>query len=251
MSALALPGLYIVSLTNPHPLPVNPPPRAGGAEPISVTSTNCKFGRAHNFRFRELCYQRQFGAEHVTFRPIATVSSLDDLVALETKILGRLEPLRVRGTTGRPTEWLKGISTSELEAVIVSTLQDAGCAFHLLDGSDLMSLTASDPWPPSPIVGTDLLVPITSWEMMLEETRITGVEFDGFWLEQVESGVAYFFRWLANPRATVLVIWKDREVGHAECRGIGDRVFSKEEARAIVNRAVRLFEGSGYKARLK
>jgi hypothetical protein len=48
-------------------------------------------------------------------------------------------------------------------------------------------------FPPSPVAGSELLVPITSWPEMFCETAITGVEFDLFWYDSVEEGVAYFF----------------------------------------------------------
>lgn len=44
---------------------------------------------------------------------------------------------------------------------------------------------------------------------MFREAAITGVEFDLFWYDSVEEGVAYLFSWLGEPRSTVLVVWND------------------------------------------
>ena len=68
-----------------------------------------------------------------------------------------------------------------------------------------MRLTASKSsgnFPPPPIPGNELLIPITSWEAMYAETRVTGVEFEQFWFDSVQDGVAYFFSWLGDPRAS-------------------------------------------------
>jgi hypothetical protein len=54
-----------------------------------------------------------------------------------------------------------------------------------------------DTFPPPPVEGSELLVPITSWTEMFFETEITNVEFDEFWDNRVEEGVAYFFCWMA------------------------------------------------------
>jgi hypothetical protein len=246
MNAPGLAGLYIVTLSNSDPLPVNPPPGPGDVAPISVTSANCKFGRAANLRWRESRYRYQFGAEHVAFRPIATVSSLQDLKELESKVLATVHPHRIPSSTGRATEWLQGISAAELEFVVISTLRASGRAFSLLTEANLMSLSAAASWPPSPIQGTELLVPITSWEMMLDETKITGVEFDGFWLDNVESGVAYFFRWLGEPRATVLAIWDGKDLKHLECRGVGDTELERPDSADVVQSAYAQFSRAGF-----
>jgi hypothetical protein len=65
------------------------------------------------------------------------------------------------------------------------------------------------PFPSPPIPGTKRLVPITSWPEMYDETTTTKVEFDQSWYDSVVDGVAYFFRRLGEPRATVLIVWDE------------------------------------------
>lgn len=102
-------------------------------------------------------------------------------------------------------------------------------------------------FPPSPILASDLLTPIISWSEMLRETEITGVEFDLFWYESVEEGAAYFFRWLGNPRSTVLVVWEDDGPTHIEARSVGDQLVSPAESEPIVAEIMRLFYEAGYR----
>ena len=64
-------------------------------------------------------------------------------------------------------------------------------------------------FPFSANCGQRLLVPIGTWLEMLRETEITKVEFDVFWFDSVKDGVAYFFRWLGEPRSTILVVWNN------------------------------------------
>jgi len=102
------------------------------------------------------------------------------------------------------------------------------------------------PFPPPPIEASEFLSPITSWEDMFIEMRITGVDFDAFWDESIEEGVAYFFRWVGSPRATVLVVWDDEQPTHIECRTCGDRLLSDDEAQPIIEDVVRLFHEVGF-----
>jgi hypothetical protein len=81
---------------------------------------------------------------------------------------------------------------------------------------------------------------------MWEETRTTNVEFTAFWLDHVESGVAYFFCWLGPPRATVLAIWSDDNLQMVECRGTGDREIPAADSRDITVEIHQLFTEAGY-----
>jgi hypothetical protein len=89
-------------------------------------------------------------------------------------------------------------------------------------------------FPSPPIAATRLLVPICSWAEMFEETRITAVTFDLFWFESVMDRVAYFFRWLGEPRSTIFVVWNYRELTHIECRKLGDVHASETESMPMV-----------------
>ncbi len=101
-------------------------------------------------------------------------------------------------------------------------------------------------FPRSPIEGTERLVPIKSWLEMFGEAQVTGVQFDEYWSESVEAGVAYFFRWLDRPRATVLVVWNMEQPTHIECRTIGDALVSDTEAVPIVAEVTHLFRSAGF-----
>jgi hypothetical protein len=101
-------------------------------------------------------------------------------------------------------------------------------------------------FPPSPVAASELLVPISSWPEMVRETAITGVEFDLFWYDSVEEGVAYFFSWLGEPRSTVLVVWNDKEPTHIECRKVGDLVASNTETLPIVAAVTYMFRSAGF-----
>lgn len=104
---------------------------------------------------------------------------------------------------------------------------------------------------PSPIAVSKLLKPITSWAEMHRETKAMAVEFDLFWNDSITEGVAYFFRWLGEPRATVLVVWMDTGPTHIECRKAGDVMLSKAEAVPVVAEVKRLFHKAGYRPAAK
>ena len=89
-------------------------------------------------------------------------------------------------------------------------------------------------------------MPITSWEEMHRETKEVGVEFDDFWLDSVQERVAYFFRWLGSPRATVLVIWQDDRVTHVECRKVGDIELTESEMVPVNAELARIFAKTNF-----
>jgi hypothetical protein len=101
-------------------------------------------------------------------------------------------------------------------------------------------------FPPPPVVAGPLLVPITSWADMHQETAITGVQFDLFWFDRVEEGVAYFFSWSEEPRSTVLVVWDDRGTTHIECRKAGDLLATSTECLPIVAEVTQAFRNAGF-----
>lgn len=103
-----------------------------------------------------------------------------------------------------------------------------------------------DAFPLPPIKGNDLLVPISTWVELFRETQVTGIELEDFWLEHVEAGVAYFFRWLGEPRATVLVIWTDEGPTHIECRTLGDSLVTEVESELITAEVTKLFRDAGF-----
>lgn len=97
------------------------------------------------------------------------------------------------------------------------------------------------PFPPPPVGATTHLTPITSWSQMHQEVTDMGVELDLFWYESVTEGVAYFFRWLSDPRCTVLVVWDNAGPTHVECRKRGDVLASDDESAPILAEVVAAF----------
>ena len=122
-------GLYIVTLTNEHPISVNADRIAIADRCIKVTRENCKFGKALNLRTRRGNYFKTFGEEYVRFFPIAAV---DEPRVVEARIAVALASYRIRGTTGRPNEWLSGISGQAVEDVILAQLKAAGVPYWVL-----------------------------------------------------------------------------------------------------------------------
>lgn len=101
-------------------------------------------------------------------------------------------------------------------------------------------------FPPSPVCRSELLVPITSWSEMYRETEITKVTFDLFWYDSVNDGVAYFFRWLGEPRSTVMVVWDNKGPTLIECRKVGDMLVSDEELATITAEVTSAFRAAGF-----
>ena len=115
-------GIYIVMLTNKLPISVNAHDRRITERCIKVTAANCKVGRAKNFLARERNYWRTFGKEHVRFRPIALIANPG---IAERAILAALGEWRIRGQSGRQTEWLAGISPEDAEQIAVEAMRSA------------------------------------------------------------------------------------------------------------------------------
>jgi len=101
-------------------------------------------------------------------------------------------------------------------------------------------------FPPPPVEASELLLPITTWPEIYREAAVTGIIFDEFWYDSVEDGVAYFFRWLGEPRATVLVVWNKESPTHIECRKIGDLPTSAAESERIIADVTQLFRNAGF-----
>jgi hypothetical protein len=99
-------------------------------------------------------------------------------------------------------------------------------------------------FPAPPVSESRLLVPIPSWQEMYDECKTTGVEYEEFWDESVGAEVAYFFRWMGEPRSTVLVVWDGFGVLHVESRTNRDMPVSVEEGRLIEQEVRAVFKGS-------
>jgi hypothetical protein len=113
-------GLYIVSVDCDDAAIDRDPRRTN---PLRVSRRNCKFGRAKNLRARYRNYLDVFEGYAVTFKVIAL---LDDIGRAESACVRRLKPFRMRGPSGRPHEWLGGISPFEVEKLVGAELLDGG-----------------------------------------------------------------------------------------------------------------------------
>jgi len=103
-------------------------------------------------------------------------------------------------------------------------------------------------FPPPPVTATPLLAPITSWADMHSETATTGVQFELFWYDRVQDGVAYFFSWSGEPRCTVLVVWDNSGTTHIECRKTGDLPATPTECLPIIAEVTQAFRTVGFSA---
>jgi hypothetical protein len=123
------PGLYIVTLSNEHPISVNAHDRRIADKAIKVTHANCKFGKAKVLEGRRKNYEKTFGAEYVEFTPLAV---LQDIAVAEKAILNKLNAYRIRGRTGRKNEWLEGIDPADVIAIVRETLVEIGVEYRLM-----------------------------------------------------------------------------------------------------------------------
>lgn len=130
-------GLYIVALRNSQPISVNAHDPRIAAFCIQVSRVNCKIGKARNLTARARNYARTFGAENVIFRPLAYV---DDFARAERLVLARLKPWRVRGRTGRLTEWLVDIDPDALASRAFEVLAESGLLFKPVVDTEILVL---------------------------------------------------------------------------------------------------------------
>ncbi len=111
--------LYIVTLTNIHPISVNAQDQRIVDKAIKVTKANCKFGKAKVLEERRKNYYKTFGDEYVNFTPIVAANEIE---SAEKAILKELDDYRIRGMTGIKNEWLEGIAANKVERIIIDCL---------------------------------------------------------------------------------------------------------------------------------
>lgn len=125
-------GLYIVTLNNITPIPVNAHDSRRSHKSIKVNYLNCKFGKAKCLMKRKRNYEKTFGAENVNFYPFVFMQEFD---VAEQIVLKELYSFRIKGLTGRRNEWLKDIDQETLYRVIYTVLKSHN--FNLLRISDM------------------------------------------------------------------------------------------------------------------
>lgn len=122
-------GIYVVPLVNEHLISVNADRPAIADRCIKVNREHCKFGKALNLQTRRSNYFKTFGVEYVRFHPIAAI---EQPAVIESLVASYLLPYRMRGLTGRPNEWLYGISPLQVESAILTALQESGLPYTVL-----------------------------------------------------------------------------------------------------------------------
>lgn len=115
-------GIYLVTLNNEDLISVNAHDKRIADKCIKVNKTNCKFGKAQNLEIREKNYFKTFGEENVNFRVIAKLG-LEDIAIAEKAFKAALDPYRIRGSTGKPNEWLKSIHPDDVIEIVIHTLK--------------------------------------------------------------------------------------------------------------------------------
>lgn len=107
------PGLYVVTLKNLKPISANAHDPRHVDSSIKVNRDNCKFGKAQSLSARRENYVTTFGAENVHFVPIASIAT-PHLARAERIVADSLTAYRLRGPSGRLTEWMAGIGVGEV-----------------------------------------------------------------------------------------------------------------------------------------
>lgn len=111
-------GLYIVTLNNTEPIHVNAQDPRDKGRSITVTKVNCKFGKARDFERRKRNYYKTFGKQNVNFFPIVAMEEIECI------ILKELDQFRIKGSSGRKTEWLENTSYEQVKSIIYHFLQN-------------------------------------------------------------------------------------------------------------------------------
>ncbi len=124
-------GLYLITLTNEEPISANAHDDRIAQTSVAVNRDNCKFGKARSLRNRNKNYCKTFGARYANFQAIAAVS-IQDLETAERLVAEQLRPYRIKGPSGRITEWMKGIEPTQVIRIALKTLQEGGIRFTTL-----------------------------------------------------------------------------------------------------------------------
>lgn len=116
-------GIYLVTLKNAEPISVNADRPKIAKNCVFVTKENCKLGKCKTFSARRRDYERTFGAKNVHFAPIL---ALTEPASAERLIKQRLIAFRIRGKSGRLTEWLEGITPDEVKNIVFEVTTQLG-----------------------------------------------------------------------------------------------------------------------------
>ena len=150
----ARPGLYFVRLRGEELVSVNDNDPKRRDRCIKVNSANSKYGKATtSLRSRYAAYCRTFGASRVRFDVLVLH---DDPTLIERDLHAHFLLHRIRGSTGRPNEWLENIDPdvafSEATRICSSGYKPIFCV-------EKPAVIASQAFPTSPQSFSRLLVP--------------------------------------------------------------------------------------------
>jgi hypothetical protein len=105
------------------------------------------------------------------------------------------------------------------------------------------------PFPAPPIKGTDFLVPVSSFDDLLNVHQEMGIPLDNFWVRSVLSptwGTAYFFKWNGHISALVLAVFGGNKLIHVECLAQGDTRVPIPQRSQILASVVRAFAAADF-----
>lgn len=129
-------GLYLVTLNNDAPISANADDCRVAHRVIKVRKGNVKVGQAANLIRRCGNYARTFGRENLNFHILAYIpGGKSDLDRVESVVLDSLAPHRLRGLSGRLTEWVAGVSASRVREIALKALRRSGVE-HVVASDD-------------------------------------------------------------------------------------------------------------------
>jgi hypothetical protein len=114
-------GIYIVELLNKEKLCSynGDPRRQGKGTPVGLG--NLKFGKSVDLNRRRKNYIDSFGDENVNF---IIVHRTPNIHQIEKLVKSDVTHLRIISVKGRPLEWLQGISSTQLQYLILKQCDD-------------------------------------------------------------------------------------------------------------------------------
>jgi hypothetical protein len=107
-------------------------------------------------------------------------------------------------------------------------------------------------FPPPPVRGSDLLVPLLSPEDMARDAMEMNIPYEPWDDEEVRAHVAYFFSWRGIERATVLTVFvPNKELTNFECQAYSEASVMPSTLKAIHDTVTKLFRAAGFEINLK
>lgn len=110
----------------------------------------------------------------------------------------------------------------------------------------------SFPFPAPPITGTDFLVPVSSFEELLNEHQEMDIPLENYWMRSVLAPTwrtCYFFKWYGQISALVLAVFGCNELTHVECLAQGDRPVPMPHRSQILASVVDAFAAADFEVK--